>query len=158
MRSIHVFACSLALVSGCARVGPTETAAAPPAPYNMEIPVNEVMAHVMNPAAFQFWSGWGTVEDEKGVHDLTPKTEAEWKYVEDGAATVVLATNVLMLPGYARAPEAEWNRYAQDVAKIAMQGKLAAEKQDGAALGKIGEQLDVACDACHEKFPSPSQP
>jgi hypothetical protein len=156
MRSILVLACSLALAAGCARVKPTETAAAPP--YNTDMPMNEVMFHVMNPAAFQFWSGWGVLEDEKGIHDLTPKTDAEWKVVEDGAATVAQMTNVIMMPGYARAPEAEWNRYAQGVAKLAMQGKLAAEKHDAKALGEIGEQLDVACDACHEKFPAPIQP
>jgi hypothetical protein len=152
MRSILALACSLALASGCAKVEPTEAAVA--APYNTDIPINEVMAHVMNPAAYQFWSGWGVVEDEHGVRDLAPKTEAEWKTIEDGAATVVQATNVIMLPGYARAPEADWNRYAQDVAKLAMQGKQAAEKHDKDALGEIGEKLDVACDACHEKFPS----
>ncbi len=156
MRSIIVLACSLALIAGCARVKPAETAAAPP--YNTEMPMNEVMFHVMNPAAFQFWSGWGVVEDEKGLRDLAPKTDAEWKYVEDGAAMVVQTTNAIMLPGYARAPEADWNRYAQNVAKIAMRGKIAAEKHDSAALGDIGEELDVACDACHEKYPAPVQP
>lgn len=156
MRSILVLACSLTLVSGCAKVEETKTAAAPP--YNTDMPMNEVMFHVMNPAAFKFWSGWGVLEDETGVHDLTPKTDEEWKAVEDGAATVAQMTNVIMMPGYARAPEAEWNRYAQGVAKLALQGKLAAEKHDKAALGVIGEQLDVACDACHEKFPASVQP
>jgi hypothetical protein len=114
--------------------------------------MNEVMAHVMNPAAYQFWSGWGVVEDEHGSRDLAPKTEAEWKTIEDGAATVVLATNAIMIPGYARAPEADWNRLALEVQKIALEGKAAAEKHDKDALGEVGARLDTACDLCHEKF------
>lgn len=155
MRVVLVVASILALTTGCSKPEPPQ-AAGPP--YNTEIPLNEVMAHVVNPAAYQFWSGWGVVDDETGSHDLTPKTDEDWKVVEDGAATVVLATNAIMAPGYARAPEADWNQLAQDVIRVALQGKAAAEKHDAAALGDIGEQLDTACDACHAKFALNVQP
>ncbi len=151
MRPARLLFLSCALLT--AACGPQKTAEtkAPP-PYNVSMPMSEVMVHVMNPAAFQYWSGWGTITDSSGVRDLTPTTDEKWKTVEDGAATVVQTANVLMLPGYARAPETEWNRYAVEVAKIAALGKAAAERRDGAVLGDIGEQLYAACAACHEKF------
>jgi len=80
---------TLVLTTGCDKPEPPQ-AAGPP--YNTDIPLNEVMTHVVNPAAYQFWSGWGVVDDESGSRDLTPKTDEAWKVVEDGAATVVLAT------------------------------------------------------------------
>lgn len=124
----------------------------PPAPYNLEIPVNELMAHVISPAAFAFWGGAGVVSNAAGEHDLTPKTEAEWKKVEDGAATVVEGVNTLMLPGRARAPQADWYRHATKVGKLAKAGKDAAEHQDRDAVWKIGGELDEACDDCHKQF------
>ena len=162
MRTIFALACTLVLASACTKPQtaeapkPVETAVVPP--YNTEVSMGEVMEHVMNPAGYQFWGGWGVVVDKHGEHDLTPKTDAEWKKVEDGAATIVIATNAIMVPGYARAPQAEWNRYAQDVAKVAMRAKQAAEKHDKDAVGSIGEELDKVCDECHLKFAIPPQP
>jgi hypothetical protein len=110
------------------------------------------MVHVMDPAARAFWKGWGEVYDSDGLHDVSARTGEEWKRVEDGAATVVLATNTLMLPAYLRKPEDEWNRWAKEVADLAMKGKQAAEMQDKAAIEEIGGKLDTACDSCHEAF------
>src|SRR3954468_17329209 len=86
------------------------------APFNTTIPLDEVMAHVMDPAADAFWGGTGTSYTVDGDTDLSPKTEAEWKRVEDGAAMFVLGANSLMVPGYAREPIADWDRYAAKVA------------------------------------------
>ncbi len=123
-----------------------------PAPFNTAIPINEVMAHVMDPAADAFWGGMGTSYTVAGERDLSPTTEAEWKRVEDGAATVVLATNSLMVPGYQRAPIADWNRHAKGVADVALRAKAAVEKKDMVAMMEIGDELDRACEACHKQF------
>jgi len=129
---------------------------APPAAdttrYNTDIAVNEVMAHVVNPAAFQFWKGSGESYSKGHVEDLSPQTEEAWKSVEDGAAIVVIAMNTLKTPGYARKPTIDWNRHADEIATIAMQGKMAAEKQDKVAIATIGEKLDEACENCHRQF------
>jgi len=130
----------------------TAEAAPEATPYNTGIDVDEVMVHAMDPSARQFWAGWGETYDDKGWHDVSAKTDEEWKKVEDGAAMVVLATNTLMLPAYQRKPEAEWNKWARQVADIALRGKDAADKKDKAAMETIGGELDVACDKCHEAF------
>ena len=151
MRPILAIALLLAL-AGC---GPEEKPLAA-APFNTDIPLEEVMAHVMDPAAYAFWNGTGTSYTADGETDLSPKTEAEWKRVEDGAAMVVLGSNSLMLPGYARPPVADWYRHARKVSEIAKRAKDAVERKDTAAMSSIGIELDEACEACHMQF-SPAE-
>lgn len=148
-RSIGLF-CLLALAACSPRTPNASPSAAPG--YTTAIPLNEVMAHVIEPAAFQFWDGSGTIYDEHGARDRSPTTEAGWKVVENGAATVVEASNGLLLPGRPRAPEAEWTRYAQNLAKVALKAKVAAEAKDKEAVFNAGIELDYACEACHKKF------
>ena len=146
---------TVGVLAACSGQTPAPEAAATPqatAPYNSQIDVLEVMVHVMDPRARQFWAGWGYVADETGVRDVSAKTEEDWKSVEDGAAAVVLATNTLMLPAYQREPQADWIKWARLTADIAMEGKKAAELKDVAAIEEIGGRLDVACDGCHEAF------
>jgi hypothetical protein len=145
MRLALLAAAVLALAS-CSKPPP------PPAPYSSAISTDEVMAHVMNPQAYAFWAGSGSRLTAKGWEDLSPKTDEAWKKVEDGAAAVVLATNTLMLPAYEREPRAEWDKDAKLVADIALRGKAAADRHDVEAISNIGEELDVACDACHLRF------
>ncbi len=155
---------TIAVACVLASCGPQpKTAAAPEAktaaaaPFNTHIPLEEVMAHVMDPAAYAFWAGTGTSYTADADTDLSPKTEAEWKRVEDGAAMVVLGANSLMLPGYAREPMADWDRYAAKVAEVAERAKAAVEHKDTTAMRTIGDELDAACEACHTQFsPSPA--
>lgn len=120
--------------------------------FNTNIPLDEVMDHVMDAAADAFWGGTGTSYTVDGGTDLSPKTEAEWKRVEDGATTVAVAANALMLPGYARQPVADWNRYAREVSAVAERAKAAVEAKDIEAMKTIGVELDTACEACHMRF------
>src|SRR5262245_54179263 len=115
MRVVLAFTGCVVAVSLCACSGPASTPAvevlpAPPS-YNTDIDVAEVMIHAMDPAARAFWAGWGEVYTDKGMTDVSAKTDEEWKRVEDGATMVMLATNTLMLPAYQRKPAEEWNRY-----------------------------------------------
>lgn len=156
MRVTTSFAGCVVAASLCACSGPISQPAAetaPPAPpYNGDIDVAEVMIHGMDPAARAFWAGWGEVYTADGMTDISAKTDEDWKKVEDGATMVMLATNTLMLPAYQRKPVEEWNRYAKNVADIAMLGREGADAHDKAAIEDIGGRLDTACDACHEAF------
>ena len=150
--TLFLAACTLA---ACSRSPAPEAAKAetpPPPPYISDLDVDEIMVHVMDPQARQFWAGWGEVYDSKGLHDVSAKTDDEWKKVEDGATGVVLATNSLMIPAYQRQPADQWIRFAREVADLAMQGRDAADKKDKAAMEDIGGRLDVACDECHKAF------
>jgi hypothetical protein len=114
--------------------------------------MQELMVHVVDPAAFAFWRGSGYVLTEAGEQDLAPTTEEGWKAVEDGAATVAEAGNLLMLPGRAREPVAEWNKYAKLMTERALEAKAAAEKKDKKAVFDTGGRLYEVCVACHEKY------
>lgn len=120
--------------------------------YNTSIDVQELMVHVIDPAAFMFWRGSGYEITEAGERDLSPTTPEGWKTVEDGAAIVAEAGNMLMLPNRARAPEAEWNKYAKLMTERALEAKDAAMKQDKQAVFDTGGRLYEVCVACHTKF------
>jgi hypothetical protein len=145
----------LALGLAACNKAPEVVAAAPVEPvppFINELDVGEIMVHTMDPQARQFWAGWGEEYSAKGLVDVSAKTDEEWKKVEDGATGVVLAANTLMLPAYQRKPNAEWLKYARNVADLAMLGREGADKKDKAAMEDIGGRLDVACDACHKAF------
>jgi hypothetical protein len=150
-RLITLAACA-ALLTACSPKTPAAPAAPEAAKFNTDIDMVELMVHVVDPAAFAFWRGSGWEITEKGERDLSPTTEEGWKTLEDGAATVAEAGNLLMLPGRARAPEADWNRYANLLTQRAMEAKAAAEKKDKQAVFDTGGRLYEVCTACHKQF------
>lgn len=119
-------------------------------PAILEAP--ELMVHVVEPAARRFWKGYSEILDENGWRDISPKSEADWKHVEDGAATLVVSGHLLLQPSYVREPAADWDRLAQEFLDLAKEGKARAEDQDKDAMLVLGEQLDETCDSCHAQF------
>src|SRR5439155_5024100 len=116
------------------------------------LPMTEFMDHVVDPAAFAYWRGSGTEVTAKGERDLSPTTEEGWLEVENGAAVLIEAGNALQLPGRARAPAADWNRYAQLLTTRAVAAKAAAEAKDRKAVFDDGGRLYEVCTACHKQY------
>ena len=114
--------------------------------------MTEYMGHVVDPAAFMYWKGSGTVIDEKGEHDLSPTSDEGWGVLVTGASILVEAGNTLQLQHRVRAPEAEWNKYAKLLSERAMIARAAAEKHDKAAVFEEGAKVYEVCVACHEQF------
>ncbi len=112
----------------------------------------ELMVHVIEPAARSFWKGYSEVLDENGWRDISPQTEADWKKVEDGAATLMVSGHLLLQKQYAREPATDWNRLAREFVDLATEGKAQAENQSKDAMLTLGEQLDETCDSCHAAF------
>ena len=148
MRRSLAFAAVMTLVA-CSKPSPPPP---PAAAFHTEIPVKELMAHVMEPAAFEFWNGSGWESTRAGMRDRTPTTEVGWATVENGAATVVETSNSLLLPGRPRPPAAQWSRYARSLGDVALRAKAAAERHDKQAIWDIGIELDHACEACHKQY------
>lgn len=136
-------------VAACSK---QETTATLQPPYNATVDVMETMVHVMDPAARQFWAGWGEMADAEGVHDISPKTDEDWKKVEDGATTLIMATNTLMLPPYQRQPVDKWFGYNKQLADLAAKGRAGADAHDKQAMEIIGADIDKVCDSCHADF------
>jgi hypothetical protein len=163
-RLVTVAACAvlpIALVLGCSPQKP----AAPPslAKYNTDaLPLPEFMDHVVDPAAFAYWKGSGTVVTAKGDKDLTPTTDQGWEDMESAAAVLIEAGNALQLPGRPRAPiqipgkpmkpAGDFYKFAQQLTAEAVLAKAAAEKHDKAGVYSEGAKIYLICTACHSEY------
>lgn len=56
------------------------------------------------------------------------------------------------MPGRPRAPEADWNRFAQQLTDTAIAAKAAAEKHDEKGVFDLGGKIYEICTACHEEY------
>jgi hypothetical protein len=130
-----------------------ETVPTPPLqapPFQAHVDMKTFMEHVLTPAAAAIWRVNGVVIDEKGEHDLSPKSDADWEEIVSGAATLAEATNALMIPQRAR--DAEWIFYAKKLADAANKAYLAAEAHDLKSISAISDRLDGICAACHRHY------
>jgi hypothetical protein len=142
-------ACAV-LLAACAP--PKAPAPAAAARFATDLPMTEVMDHVIDPAAFAYWHGSGTEITGSGERDLSPTTEAGWVALENAAAVLIEAGNTLQVPGRPRAPEADWDRYAQALSARAVTAKAAAEKRDKQAVFDEGAKIYEVCTACHRQY------
>lgn len=150
-RVITVAACMAALAACSPQKEAAPKASAQPK-FNTDLPMTEFMGHVVDPAAFMYWKGSGTEIDATGEHDLSPTTEEGWETLVSGASILMEAGNLLQLPGRVRAPEADWNRYAQQLTERAAIARAAAEKHDKKGVFDEGGRVYEVCVACHEQF------
>ena len=147
-RLIAVVACAL-LAASCTQKKPAATAEVK---FNTDLPMTEFMGHVVDPAAFMYWKNSGTMIDEKGEHDLSPTTQEGWDVLISGASILMEAGNMLQLEGRRRAPEADWNKYAQQLTERALAARGAAEKHDKNGTYVEGAKVYEVCVACREQF------
>jgi hypothetical protein len=147
MKRLLTATIAAALLAACS---PQKAAA--PVKYNTELPMDEFMGHVIDPSAFAYWRGSGWEVTAEGEKNLAPTTEEGWEAVVSGAAGLIEAGNLLQLPGRPMAPEADWNRYAQQLTTQAVIAKAAAEKHDAKAVFDEGGKLYEVCVACHKQF------
>jgi len=149
LKRFFVLAASAALLSACQ---PKTGAATGGAKFDTSVPMTEFMGHFVDPAAFMYWKGSGTEITEAGERDLSPTTDEGWDVLVTGATMLVEAGNIMQLPGRTRAPEADWNKYAQMLSERALIARAAAEKHDKQAVFDEGGRLYEVCVACHEQF------
>jgi hypothetical protein len=124
--------------------------ATPPSPFQAYVDMKTFMQHVLTPAATIIWRANGLVIDEKGEHDLSPKSEADWEGIVSGAATLVEATNALMIPQ--RALDPQWSFYVKNLAAAANKAYLAGEARDLKSISEVSDRLDGICAACHRHY------
>jgi hypothetical protein len=123
---------------------------APALPFQAHVDMQTFMEHVLTPAARIIWSVNGMIIDDKGEHDLSPKTDDDWEKVVSGAATLAEATNALMIPERVR--DAAWNGYVKKLADAAGRAYRAAEARDLKGVSEVSDALDGICTACHRHY------
>jgi hypothetical protein len=128
----------------------------PKVEFQTKLTTLEVMAHVVDPAAWGLWGRAGTITNEEGETSLTPDTEEEWAAAENEAAIVAEAGNLLQLPGRIRVLEeddnGDWTKFAQQLSQRALDVLAATEQRDPDLMFETGGRLYEACVACHEKY------
>ena len=152
MISTRLFARTMiALAMTCVAVSPSisDDAASTP-PFQPHVDMKTFMEHVLGPAAAIIWKVNGVVIDEKGEHDLSPKSDDDWEKIVSGAATLAEATNALMIPQ--RALDPDWNIYVKKLADAADKAYRAAEAHDLKSVSEVSDQLDGICAACHRHY------
>jgi hypothetical protein len=122
----------------------------PAPPFRAHVDMQTFMEHVLTPAARIIWSVNGSMIDEKGEHDLSPRSDDDWEKIVSGAATLAEATNALMIPERAR--DAEWNGYVKRLADAAGKAYRGAEAHDLKSVSEVSDQLDGLCAACHRHY------
>ena len=163
------------LLAGCAAPAPEQP---PPAdsPYRPVASIREVMNSVIDPSVDVVWNSVKTVIDDGRMTDHAPAADEDWAEVRRHALIVSEAANLLLMPdrpvaptgapsqapGIELAPEEirklirenpeGWNLYVQalqDSLKLAL---TAIDAKDAQALLDAGEQIDTACENCHQVF------
>jgi hypothetical protein len=157
MISIRLLARTIiAIAMACVAASPSmsddaaSTSPFQPQPFQPHVDLKTFMEHVLGPAAAIIWKVNGVVIDEKGEHDLSPKSDDDWEQVVSGAATLAEATNALMIPQRAR--DADWNPYVKKLADAADKAYRAAEVHDLKSVSEVSDQLDGICAACHRHY------
>ena len=148
MSSRWLFGCAALIAAACS------DASQNPA-FDTTLPTQQVMKHIIDPAAVSLWGRAGTMETDKGTVSLAPQTEAEWAAAEHEAAIVAEGGNLLLLPG--RAPAftgvgADWVSLAHALTRQALVVKAATAARDNDRMFKAGGDLYQVCTDCHAKY------
>lgn len=126
--------------------------------FDTTLTTQQVMKHVIDPAAIGLWGRAGSMETENGTIYLAPETEEDWAAAEHEAAIVAEGGNLLLLPGRALKLEAsdnDWARFARDLTRAALKVKAATADRDADRMFEAGADLYQVCTACHEKYYGP---
>jgi hypothetical protein len=144
------------LLTACNQKQAAPASAAAPAlgtvKFDTSLPVNAIMGHVIDPGAFLYWRSTGWEVTKQGTKDLTPTTEDGWENMVSGATIVAEAGNMLQLEGRAWPPEADWNKYSQQLTAQALVARAAADAHDKNAIFAEGAKLYQVCVDCHKQY------
>jgi len=109
------------------------------------------MVHVIEPAAEVYWDSVGIVMDAEGTHEIAPANSSEWLAVQNAAATVIEAGNVLMIPARRR-DDPRWIEMARALSSAGVEALAAADARDTDAVFEAGGNMYLACANCHAAF------
>lgn len=122
-----------------------------PLPFEEAVELNELMVHVVEPAAEAYWDSVGTVMDLNGIQEIAPATLEEWGEVENAAATLAESGNLLLLPGRLR-DDPRWVEFAKELMTAGRNALAAADARDPDAVFEAGGNVYVVCADCHAVF------
>jgi hypothetical protein len=133
------------------------------------------MDGVVDPAADTIWNSVATTITTKGKEEKAPHTADEWTAVRRSALQLLEASNLLQIPGRPVAKPGErndqgielqpdqieklidqdrqaWVALAHGLYDAAALAINAADAKDPAKVLESGEQIDNACERCHQRY------
>jgi hypothetical protein len=93
------------------------------------------------------------------VQSKPPKSEMEWRTVENAAIAIEQSANLILQPGRLRSngqpvpvQAADFIKYAQGLAAAGSKCMKAAQAKNQDAIGNCTDALSEACDNCHKVY------
>lgn len=152
--------------------------APPPDEVRPVATVREIMADMIGPASDVLWSAVTTVSTPDGYEDQVPQTDEEWARLRHSATTMVESANLLLTDGRLMAPPGstasapgvelepdsiatlvsmnreEWVRLAHQLQESGQTFLDAIDTRTSEAqvLFDAGDELNTACEDCHQEF------
>jgi hypothetical protein len=179
LRRVVAVAAAVVLTTGCDN-GPRTGAPDAATSYRATATIEEVMRHMIDPAADAIWESVVTEVTAAGVVEHAPATDEEWATLRGQAITLMEAADLLIMPGRRVAapgsrselpgvdlePEeieallatdrAGWASFAAGLHASGATALEAIDRRDVDALLVSGDGLDLACENCHIRYWYPS--
>jgi hypothetical protein len=147
----------------------------PEAEYRPTTAIKDLMDGIVDPAADTIWNSVSTTITIKGTEEKAPHTDEEWTTVRRGAIQLLEASNLLQIPhrhvakpgqrneqGIELQPEQietlinqdrqAWVRLAHGLHDAATLALNAVDAKDPGKVLESGEQIDNACEQCHQQY------
>jgi hypothetical protein len=143
-RQSFVLLIAVAAAAGC-------SSAPPPPPFKAVADLKQLMAHVVEPAADEYWDAVGWIDDAQGTVEIQPETQEEWDAVRNHAYAITESGNLMMLPTRAKDSD-EWMRMSIALVEAGQRAIRAAEQKNKQAVFDTGAEIYEACTNCHAKY------
>jgi hypothetical protein len=134
--------------------GPNGMGAATLADLRTNVPMKDLMTHVIDFAAWGIWKNQGWWIDINGTEELFPKDDDVelWHAVESHAFTLAETSNLLLLPGRPQDDDKTWVEAAHLLNEAALRAQENALKRNKDALFQAGSDIYEACVMCHSRY------
>lgn len=113
--------------------------------------VQELMLHVLEPAAEHYWDAVGWVIDLDATTEIFPRSHEEWEAVVNAAYVVTESGNLLMMDPR-RIDDGAWMSFSRALIEAGRVAISAAVAEDRDAVFDAGAEVYYACTACHSAY------
>lgn len=113
--------------------------------------MQELMAHVVDPAADVYWAAGGVIVDAEGEHFQIPETEEDWIALSDAAMILAESGNLMMMEGRA-IDQGAWMTMSQQLIEVSRRALEAADARNLDAVFDMGAEVYYVCTNCHATY------
>lgn len=119
--------------------------------------VQQLMANEVQPTAEVYWQSVQYISDAEGMHEIVPRTDADWKRTRDAATKIGQLGALLKSPAYAAGRNEDWVTFANSLIEVSKLAEQAADARDVEKTFEVGGTMYSVCSACHQVYPSTTE-